>query len=153
MFYNYLPLVQQSELSEEDTFQLKKYEQAFSEENTNLFFTIRDETDTTLLTNYNGQNYATIKTYHFDRDSYEYNGSTASHSPMTEAEYENQAGKTYTVTCYVKDPITAQDNYYTPYKTSQALIFVPVPDYRRCCRSVGSAGTGRLHIPYERSRL
>ncbi len=121
VFYNYLPLLQQSELSEEDTFQLKKYEQAFSEENTNFFFTIRDETDTTLLTNYNGQNYGTIKTYHFDRTSYEYDGSTASYSPMTEAEYENQAGKTYTVTCYVKDPITAQDKYYAPYMTSQTL--------------------------------
>ena len=121
VFYNYLPLVEQSELSEEDTFQLKKYKQAFSEENTNLFFTIRDETDTILLTNYNGQNYATIKTYHFDRDSYEYDGSTASYSPMTDAEYDNQADKTYTVTCYVKDPITAQDNYYSSYKTSQTL--------------------------------
>ena len=37
VFYNYLPLVQQSQLSEQDAFAKKNYEHAFSEEKHELF--------------------------------------------------------------------------------------------------------------------
>ncbi len=96
-------------------------EASFSPDNTNFLFTVRDETGATLLTNYTGQNYGAIQTYQFNATSYEQNGSSASYTPMTIEEYEEVADKTYDVTCYVKDPITAQDRYYSPYTTSEAL--------------------------------
>ena len=121
VFFQYLPLVQEASLSEEDAYNLKTLQTTFSEENTNFFFTVRDEDGTTLLTNYSGQEYGTVRTYNFTDTSFEHNGSSASYTPMTVEEAETLENNTYTVTCYVKNPITASDNYYTPYTRSLAL--------------------------------
>ena len=121
VFFHYLPLAQKADLSEEAAYDLKTLQTTFSEENTNFFFTVRDEDGATLLTNYSGQEYGTIITYNFTETTYEHNGSSASITPMTVEEAETQENKTYTVTCYIKNPITATDNYYTPYKRSMAL--------------------------------
>ncbi len=102
VFYDYLSLSLKQNPSAEDSFNLKQYQTEFAKENTNFFFTVTDESGKVILTNYAEQDFGTQKTYNIDPDGTQY-------------------GKAYIVNAYVKDPITAKDDYYAPYQLSLTL--------------------------------
>lgn len=103
VFYDYLPLSLKHNPSMEDSFHLKQYQAEYAKENTNFFFTVTDETGKVILSNFTEQDFGMQKTYNIDPDGKKY-------------------GKTYAVNAYVKDPITAKDNYYAPYRLFLMLI-------------------------------
>lgn len=102
VYRNYLFLSQENNPSAEDIFHLKQYESTFSKDNTNFFFTVTDSNRNVLLSNYEEQSYGI-------QQSYSYNQPVGAN-----------AG-TYVVNCYVKNPITAKDNYDTPYRIFSTL--------------------------------
>ena len=103
VFYNYLSLSLKQNPTMGDSYHLKQYQTEFEKENTNFFFTITDETGMVILTNYVEQDFGTQETYSIDPDGRQY-------------------GKVYAVNTYIKDPITAKDNYYVPYQLSLTLF-------------------------------
>ena len=105
VFYNYFNLSQKENPSEQLLYQLDQYKKEFSEENTNLFFSITDDKGKELLVNYLAQDYGMQRTYIFYMDI----NKVSSTIKVVSIE-------TYYVTCYVKNPITVKDNYYTPYQ-------------------------------------
>ncbi len=110
VYYEYLPLSQEENLSAKDQFYLKQYETMFSKENTNFFFTITDANGETVFSNYEEQDYGTQLFYTFEQSDAANGGSP-----------EGAGDQRYTVNCYVKDPITVKDDYYTPYKIFNTL--------------------------------
>ncbi|HMM07072.1 MAG TPA: HAMP domain-containing sensor histidine kinase [Clostridiales bacterium] len=102
VYYNYLPLALAEKPTTEETFRLEQYAAAFSKENTNFFFTVTDEEGHTVLTNFADEAFGAKEVYTFD-DLYDENGDLLDDSTD------------YTVTAYVKDPITADDDYYESY--------------------------------------
>jgi len=92
---DYLPLSQLKTPSDGEDYRLKNYREIYAKENTNLFFSLADEKGNVLLSNYEKQEYGQFYSYAFPSED----------------------GKThYTVNCYVKDPISADDGYLPVYK-------------------------------------
>lgn len=102
VFYDYLPLSLKQNPSAADSFRLKQFQVEFSKEKTNFFFTVTDEAGKVILTNYVEQDYGMQKTYNIDPEGKRY-------------------GEAYAVNAYVKDPITAKDDYYAPHQLSLTL--------------------------------
>ena len=99
-FYDYFSLAGLKQPTVEDTFNLQKSKDKLFKENKNFFFTIADEKGTVLSSYYKTQNYGTQSTYSFGD-----NGQ-------------------YTLNAYVKDPISAGDNYDAPRRTFETLYSV-----------------------------
>lgn len=100
VYFNYLPYTLKDNPSEEDLFNLEQYAEQFSKENTNFFFTITASDGTVLLSNFLEQDYGMQRSYSFE--AYDDIGS-------------------YTINCYVKNPITANDDYARPYEIFSTL--------------------------------
>lgn len=98
-FYNYFPLVESSDPSPESAYQLKQYEKQFSKENTNFFFVISDTEGKVCLSNLPDQDLTDSVAMFFT----------------------GFAGESYKLTAYVKDPLTARDNYSSAYKNFETL--------------------------------
>lgn len=103
VYNQYLPVALTKEPTAEESFRLEQYQTTYSKENTNFFFTVTDAEGKTILANDPAKTYGAKEVYTFDDDSYDENG-----DPV-----EN--GESYTVTAYVKDPITVKDDYYGTY--------------------------------------
>ncbi len=103
IYYSYLYLSQRADPSTEDEFQLKQYQSKYAKENTNFFFTVTDEEENILLTNFEEQDYGTQKSYSYNHDNGMYD-------------------ETYTLSAYVKKSITADDNYRTTYEIFNLLF-------------------------------
>lgn len=108
VYYHYLPLALAEKPTTEEAFRLEQYEAAFSKENTNFFFTVTDEEGHTVLTNFADEDFGAKEVYTFD-DLYDENGDLLDN------------GTNYTVTAYVKDPITVADDYHDSYRFLTAL--------------------------------
>jgi len=102
LFY-YLPLTRQGGLSIGEKNALARYQAEFSAEKTNFLFVLTDDTGKVLLTNYtNNENYGYQEiVYHAENDG---------------AETRN-----YVLSCYVRDPISTEDEYNSPYAIYQTL--------------------------------
>lgn len=88
-FYGYyLRKVKQSPTAEEQAI-IKEYEAKFAPSNSNFSFTILDKNNTELYTNFTSKSFGMQSTYRFND---------------------------YIVNAFVKSPITAQDDYFTPYR-------------------------------------
>ena len=97
--YEYFTLTKSLDPSPEYAYQLKQFEKQFSEDNTNFFFVISAPDGTVCLSNLIDQEYAdAVVNFH-----------TA---------FE---GGFYSITSFVKDPLTAQDNYSSAYKNFETL--------------------------------
>ncbi|MGI5891975.1 MAG: sensor histidine kinase [Bacillota bacterium] len=121
LYYNYFPLLQKHDRSSDDKYSLKYYQKQFAAENSNFLFTITNEAGETLLSNYQGQPYGTRLSFDYAQPNegeqfnvYEENGQKYFIDDKGDR-HPYQQPETYTVTAYVKDPITAQDNYLTAY--------------------------------------
>ncbi|MGE4484436.1 MAG: sensor histidine kinase [Oscillospiraceae bacterium] len=102
VYYDYLYYTKQDKLTVEEEYNLKKLQEQFKEGNTNFFFTVTDAEGNVVLSNYVEQDY----------------GMQASRSfSDTEKIYDEE----YIVNAWVKSPITAADDYYTPYRTFSTL--------------------------------
>jgi hypothetical protein len=114
-------------LTEEEQFRLKQLNAQFAKENTNFFFAITDRSGTVLLSNYEGEDYGLLKTYRYE----EHGGIIPDPSYAVALSPENETpDEIYFVNCYVRDPIEAADDYYTPYRIFQAfnsLRYVLIP--------------------------
>lgn len=109
VYNHYLPVALTKEPTAEESFRLEQYETTYSKENTNFSFAVTDEEGKTILANDPVETYGAKEVYTFDDDSYDENG-----DPV-----EN--GESYTVTAYVKDPITVKDDYYGTYRLLTSL--------------------------------
>lgn len=101
IYYQYFNLSKEAELSVQDAFRLKQFEEEFSKDNTNFFFTVTDENGKVLLSNYVDLTYGAEMTFSFSSNNTDENA--------------------YVVNAYVKNPITAKDDYYTPYQIFSTL--------------------------------
>lgn len=102
VFYNYYSLSRQTVLNAEEKDLLEQEKDRFSKSKTNFFFTVSDENNTVVLSNYVDQKYGLQTSSNFTDDS-------------------GQSEARYTVRCYVADPITAPDDYSQPYHVAQTL--------------------------------
>ena len=104
VYNRYFGLTQIANPEPAHSYQLEQYEEQFSAENTNFFFYLTDMNDNILLSNMVDQEYAepVVFSYSFMDIDYEYI-------------YD------YTVTAYVKIPITAQDDYSTAYQNFNTI--------------------------------
>lgn len=96
----YFPLVQAMQDGRQDpasAVMISEYERIFSAENTNFFFQLTDSGGRELLSNCPAEL------------SYQYR------NVYRESTAENGAIREYTLTCYVKAPIEAKDDYYNSY--------------------------------------
>lgn len=84
VFYNYLPAHQNN------LYDLSEQQRAFSPDNTNFLFVLKNAAGDIILSNYSDQEYPFSRTYKY-----------------------YQKGDTYTMDCFVKEKLTAQDNYST----------------------------------------
>lgn len=109
VYYQYLPLTLTEKPTEEETFHLEQYENTFHKENTNFFFVVTDQEGQAVLTNYNDESYGTKEVYSFHDDFYDANGNLMDH------------GNDYTITAYVKEPISADDDYQSSYRVFTTL--------------------------------
>lgn len=76
---------------------IQPLKELFSQDNSNFVFTITDETGAVLYTNYVRQEFGSITTQKYNVD------------------------KEYTLRAYIRDPITAKDNFYFDYQLFNAL--------------------------------
>ena len=86
----------------------EQYQREFGAENTNFLFTIRDAEGKTVLSNYAGQNYG----YRIEETFYPYGTLTF----WTESGEAVEMGERYTITAYVRAPLSAADAYMLPYR-------------------------------------
>ena len=86
IYYNYYYSYKKSPGSDEHMFRLKEYENKYKEENTNLFFTLKDSNGDILLSNYKEQNYSYVKEFYYTESL------------------------DLTLTCYVRSSLTAEDS-------------------------------------------
>ncbi len=108
VYDHYLPLTLAEEPTAAEVFRLEQYAEDFSKENTNFFFTVTDGDGHTVLTNYSDEAYGTKEVHSFT-GIYDENGDLL------------EDGNDYTITAYVKDPITAIDNYHDSYRFLSTL--------------------------------
>jgi signal transduction histidine kinase len=99
VFYNYFSFIKAVEPSPEVAYQLRQYDKQFSQGNTNFFFVISDLDGKACMTNLIDQDYA---------------------EPVVNY-YSGLVGGYYTLTAFVKDPLTAKDNYSSAYKNFETL--------------------------------
>ena len=108
VYYNYLPLILDKEPTTQESYRIQQKADAYSAENTNFFFAVSDNDGKVVLTNYDGEKYGYMEVYSFD-DGYDENGDAVG------------GGAAYTVTAYVRNPITAYDDYYNSYHSMSIL--------------------------------
>lgn len=113
VIYDYYPLTTHQLTNSDDRYKLLQYKSEFSEENTNFFFELTSLSSDDLLKNYNNQSYGFKHSY-----SYKY------------------ASYTCMITCYVRDPISAQDNYMRVYELYQTLYAARYPAIILTCVSI-----------------
>ncbi|NLJ40126.1 MAG: HAMP domain-containing histidine kinase [Clostridiales bacterium] len=87
-----------------DPFNLERYKDFFSEDNTNFLFTINDKNGELVLGNYNNQEYQF--SYAFEYEDGEYV------SEETDDSISYRIKGIYTVQCYVNKTLLAKDNYF-----------------------------------------
>ena len=76
---------------------LSQLDNDFSKDHSNFIFTITDEAGTVLYSNYSQQKFGSVMTHQYF------------------------AGKAYKLNSYIRDPITAKDNFYSSYKLFNSL--------------------------------
>jgi signal transduction histidine kinase len=105
-FYNYFRLTQQSGqqsgLQPDDVVSLEYYKSVFSSENTNFVFKITGVNGSTVLTNDDDPGRQYERTYFFTGDG---------------VLHESR----YMISCAVRDPLTAADDYTQPYEIYRTL--------------------------------
>jgi signal transduction histidine kinase len=104
VFYEYLPLSRKSfhTLTAEETFKLEQFQRELSSSNTNFLFTIKDEYQQIFLSNFENQKCGLQISYAYEVTS-------------------GSVRKFYTVDCYVRDPISADDQYMQPLQIYNML--------------------------------
>jgi signal transduction histidine kinase/nitrate reductase NapE component len=110
VYKSYFWLTQTAIPAPEYLYQIEQYEEQFSAENTNFFFYITDMDSKVILSNMIEQDYAEPLQF-----SYIYN------------DFEYSQTKYFTVTAFVKMPITAQDDYTAAkqkYDTLHSMRYV-----------------------------
>lgn len=100
-------------LSERDQYLWEQYLREFDADNTNFLFTIQNERGETTLSNYAGQEYG----YHMETTLYPYGRYI-----WNDAGEMVGIGQEYTITCYVRSPIQANDAHYAPYRLFQFCL-------------------------------
>ncbi|HCS73813.1 MAG TPA: hypothetical protein DIW17_08055 [Clostridiales bacterium] len=100
LFYNYFIIYKQ------DSTYLNTIERVFSTDNTNFLYVLKNEKGDTILNNYNNQEVQLSLTYIYKEGDYWYDD-----VPSVSSEYVK--GETYTMDCYVKNTLTAEDRYFT----------------------------------------
>jgi len=121
VFFDYFRLSRSADLTEEEQYRLKQLKAQFAKENTNFFFAVTDETGRVLLSNYEGQNYGLLKTFRYEEYEGSLSGPYAEQHPIKEGDEAETRNYLYFVNCYVRDPIEAADDYYTPYRIFQTF--------------------------------
>jgi len=76
---------------------LSQLDKEFSKDNSNFIFTITDEAGVVLYSNYSQQKFGSVLTHKYF------------------------AGTAYKLNSYIRDPITAKDNFYSSYKLFNTL--------------------------------
>lgn len=76
---------------------LSQLDKEFSKDHSNFVFTITDEADVVLYSNYSQQKFGSVMTHKYF------------------------AGTAYKLNSYIRDPITAKDNFYSSYKIFNSL--------------------------------
>ncbi len=86
---------------------LNTIETVFSTDNTNFLYTLKNEDGKIILSNYSNQDVQLSRTYIYDEGDYWYNDELSA-SP-----------EIYTLDCYVKSTLTAEDRYFTADRWAQ----------------------------------
>ena len=101
---------------------LNEYQEAFSTENTNFLFILKDSDGNILLSNYSNEDYQL-------RSTYTYDGHFNAFYEATDFDAALAENDTYTIDCFVKKTLTANDRYSIAeywinfsYKVRYALI-------------------------------
>jgi signal transduction histidine kinase len=97
VFYNYFPAYQIN------SYDLSEQQEAFSPENTNFLFVLKNAAGNTLLSSYSDQEYQFSRTYKYDNRTYTYDEVNGREVYLK--------GDTYTMDCFVNKTLTAQDRY------------------------------------------
>lgn len=98
VFYEYFPA------HKDNYFSLDRYQEAFSPNNTNFLFVLKNEDGDILLSNYSNQEYQFSRTYKYYNESYSYD---------KDGERRVSINKPYTMDCFVSKTLTAKDRYST----------------------------------------
>ncbi|NLB42778.1 MAG: sensor histidine kinase, partial [Clostridiales bacterium] len=113
-------------------------QKVFSTDNTNFLYTIKNEDGEVILSNYNNQEVQLNRTYTFEEAGYwEEKENINTPKNWEEGELINSPeyveGETYTIDCYVKRTLTAEDRYFTAerwiqiaYSMRYTLIIVTI---------------------------
>jgi len=99
VYYGYLPAYTSN------SYNLDRYEEIFSPDNTNFLFVLKNEAGDTVLSNYSNQEYQFRYTYKFDDRTYYYDD-------VNDREIYLD-GESYRVECFVNKTLTAKDRYST----------------------------------------
>ena len=102
VYYDYLYYTKLDKLTVEQAYNLKQLQEQFKAGNTNFFFSVTDAAGNVVLSNYVEQVYGMQTSRSFTN---------------TEKMYDEN----YIVNAWVKAPITAADDYDTPYRTFSTL--------------------------------
>ena len=100
VFYEYLPAYNSNH------YNLSEYQEAFSAENTNFLFVLKDSKGKTILSNYSNEEYQLSRTYSYEEDSFfiaEYANPDVSGGSPEKA--------IYTIDCFVKKTLSSNDRY------------------------------------------
>jgi signal transduction histidine kinase len=100
LFHEYFPLYKQ------DSAYLDTIERVFSDEKTNFLYTLKNQDGEVILSNYNNQEVQLNSTY-----TYEYGDYWIDDEISSTPQYVK--GEVYTIDCYVKKTLTAEDRYFS----------------------------------------
>ncbi|NLC43051.1 MAG: hypothetical protein GX783_02080, partial [Clostridiales bacterium] len=111
LFYEYFPAYKK-----DSSFQTT-LEEAFSADYTNFLYTLKKENGELILSNYNNQEVQFSRTYTFQEHGYWEEKEVVKFSEYWEEEElinttEYVEGEVYTIDCYVKSTLTAEDRYF-----------------------------------------
>ncbi|HHY81501.1 MAG TPA: HAMP domain-containing histidine kinase [Clostridiales bacterium] len=97
VYYNYFFVYKNK------SYNLQEYINDFSEDKTNFLFVMKDETGKVILSSYSNQEVQFSSTYYYEDGNYLYD--------ETENLYVYNKTASYTIDCYVKKTLTADDRY------------------------------------------
>lgn len=100
VFYGYLTTYKY------DNYNINKYQEAFSAENTNFLFEVKDSEGNIILSTYSNQEYQFSRTYTFDG-----NFLSSYDTAHPDSSGVSVANNSYTIDCFVKKTLSANDQY------------------------------------------